>query len=113
MSEPSTLTPPPGRVRLEGEVTIYHAASQKALLIDALAGCGGTLELDLSDVTEIDTAGLQLLMLLKRTAVRQGQALRLIGCSPAVSEVLELVNVAGLFGGPLSVDGQAGDGSTP
>lgn len=113
MSEPNTITPRAGCVRLEGEVTIYHAAAQKELLLGALAGCGGTLELDLSAVTEIDTAGLQLLMLLKRTAVRQGHELRLIGHSPAVLEVFDLVNVAGTFGDPLLIDGQAPDGSTP
>ena len=113
MSGPGPTTAQAGRVLLDGEVTIYHAATQKELLLGALAGCGGTLEVDLSAVTEIDTAGLQLLMLLKRCAQRQGCELRLLGHSPAVLEVFELVNVAAVFGDPLLIDGQANDGSTP
>ena len=50
----------PTRLAILEELTIYHAMDQKQQLLDALAN-SQALELDLSQVAEIDTAGLQLL----------------------------------------------------
>jgi anti-anti-sigma regulatory factor len=61
-------------------------------------------EIDLSAVTEIDTAGVQLLMLAKRTALEAKRELRLVGHSAAVIEVFELLNVAAYFGDHLVMD---------
>jgi len=86
---------------LSGELTIFRAAELKGELLQALTDAGGALELDLSQVSELDTAGLQLLMLLKKTARQRGCELRLLAHSPAVLEVFELLNVAAYFGDPL------------
>lgn len=89
---------------LSGELTIFRAAELKDELLQALTRAGqtgGVLELDLSQVSELDTAGLQLLMLLKKTARPRGCELRLLAHSPAVLEVFELLNVAAYFGDPL------------
>ena len=87
-------------VRIDGELTIYQAAELKDALLAALAAAD-VLELDLSGVTELDTAGVQLLMVLKRAARAQGRTLRLLGHSPAVLEVFDLLNLGGWFGDPL------------
>lgn len=87
-------------LRLAGELTIYRAAELKDALLAPLAS-GVTLEIDLAGVTELDTAGLQLLMLAKKTAQAQGAALRLLGHSAAVVDVFELLGMAGWFGDPL------------
>lgn len=55
---------------LTEDLTIYHALEQKNALLAALAGTDD-LELDLMHVGEIDTAGLQLLILLKGSAARR------------------------------------------
>jgi len=88
---------------LDGELTIYRAAELKELLLNALAAGSGDLEVDLSGVSEFDSAGLQLLMLAKKTAQQRGRELRLAGHSPAVLEVFELLNVAAHFGDPLVI----------
>ena len=88
---------------LDGELTIYRAAELKELLLNALAAGSGDLEVDLSGVSEFDSAGLQLLMLAKHTARQRGRELRLTGHSPAVLEVFELLNVAAHFGDPLVI----------
>lgn len=94
------FAPSESALRIEGEMTIYRAHELKQLLMDALQPLAH-VEVDLSAVTEIDTAGLQLLVLAKRTSgQRQGQ-LRLVRHSPAVLEVFELLNVAAFFGDPL------------
>ena len=74
---------------IEGELTIYRALQLKAELLAALAG-GSELELDLSQVTEMDSAGVQLLLVALREASSAGKPLRVTGRSQAVAEVLHL-----------------------
>lgn len=87
------------RLNPEGEMTIYHAADLKPALLAALSQ-SDEIELDLSSVSELDTSGVQLLMLLKREAVAAGKALTLSRHSPAVLEVFELLGLSGWFGDP-------------
>ena len=95
---------------LDGELTIYRAAELKPVLLRALGAAEAGLEIDLSAVTELDTAGLQLLMLAKQQARALQRELRLVGHSPAVLEVFELLNVAAYFGDPLIVAAPAAGG---
>lgn len=81
---------------LDGELTIYRAAELKPLLLGALPGTG-PIELDLAKVSEVDTAGLQLLMLLRREALAQGRPLQLRTPSLAVAEAFELLDLAAWF----------------
>jgi anti-anti-sigma factor len=93
----------PCDLRLEGECSIYRADELKAALTDPLH-VGVRLVVDLSAVSELDTCGLQLLMLAKRTAKAVGAELQLSGHSPAVLEVFELLNMAAFFGDPLVIE---------
>ncbi len=95
---------------LDGELSIYRAAELKPVVLQALAKADAGLEIDLSAVTEFDTAGLQLLMLAKQQAQAVGKALHLVGHSPPVLEVFELLNVAAFFGDPLIVAAPAAGG---
>jgi anti-sigma B factor antagonist len=101
------VTHPATVLRLDGELTIYRAAELKTLLLEALEGAIA-LELELSGVTEIDSAGVQLLMLAKRHAQSLGRELRLAGHSAAVVEVFELFDLAAFFGDALVVPAHAG-----
>ena len=85
---------------IEGELTIYRAAELCAVLKDALSG-GGDLQLNLEAVTEMDSAGVQLLMAAAKTARAAGCELRLVGHSAAVVEVFETLNLAAYFNSPL------------
>lgn len=93
-------------LRIEGELTIYRAAELKPVVLDALARAPRT-EIDLSGVTEIDTAGVQILMLAKRAAVADGRELRLVSHSAAVVDALQLLDLAAYFGDPLVVPSAA------
>lgn len=84
------------------DLTVYHTLAQKNTLLDALKGAS-TLELDLAQVGEIDTAGLQLLLLVKREAARAGKEVRLTGHSPAVRELIEFAHLAAHFGDPMVI----------
>jgi len=84
------------------DLTIYHALEQKQLLLDALAATS-ELELNLAQVAEIDTAGLQLLVLLKKEAQRAGKQVRIVAHSQAVSSLIDFCNMAAEFGDPLVI----------
>jgi len=85
---------------LEGELTIYTAAEQKTRLFEALAK-SPELEIDLSQVSELDSAGLQLMILLKREAVAGEKHLKFTMHSRPVIDVLELTNLSAYFGDQL------------
>ncbi len=70
-------------VRVEGEMTIFCADALKPLLLAEPAPAA----LDLSEVTEIDTSGVQLLLLARRRGTQWQQA------SDAVRDVLELLHL--------------------
>ena len=77
---------------LTGELSIYQAQELKKTLLDAVQP-GATLALDLSGVTALDTAGVQLLLLAQRTAqARQGDV-RVTQPSAPVREVLALLRL--------------------
>ncbi|MBI3376558.1 MAG: STAS domain-containing protein [Betaproteobacteria bacterium] len=93
------------RIALEQDLTIYNAGAVKKLLLDALAA-NHMLEIDLSRVAEIDTAGIQLLILAKRESLRQKRSLRIVAHSPAVHDAIDFFDLASYFGDPLLIPAQ-------
>ncbi|MGQ5522708.1 STAS domain-containing protein [Chitinimonas sp. PSY-7] len=92
-------------LNLEGDFTIYEARQNKDHLLAALNEANG-LDIDLSGVSELDTAGIQILLLLKREAARQDKPLVFHGHSKAVLAVLDLYNMGGVFGDPVVLSGE-------
>ncbi len=90
------------RMAIAQDMTIYHAETLKDELLAGLNGAAA-VELDLSQVAEIDTSGIQLLMLVKRESQKQGKTLAIVAHSPAVQELLDFYNLAGFFGDPLVI----------
>jgi anti-sigma B factor antagonist len=94
---------PATTIAFDGELTIYRAAELGKSLEAALAALapGSALILDLAQVTEFDSAGVQLLMAAKKTALASQRSLCLVGHSPAVLEVFETLDLAAYFGDAL------------
>jgi anti-sigma B factor antagonist len=88
------------RIQVEGELSIYRAHELKQMFIAAVHSAPA-LEVDLARVTEVDSAGVQLLMLLQNMARECGCALRFSGHSAAVKEVFGLLNLGTYFADPL------------
>lgn len=82
------------RFALDGELTIYRAAELREALIAALPAAPASMVIDLAEVSEIDSAGVQLLMATQRAAAAIGVPLAFSDASPAVCEVLGLFNLS-------------------
>ena len=102
MSDFTHHAPKPGVLSLGGDFTLANAVAIKGVLLDAL-NQATRLEVDLLNVTKLDTAGVQLLLLLRREAVDRGISLKWLGYSLAVEEVLDLLDLAHLLGRPSAV----------
>jgi anti-sigma B factor antagonist len=90
----------PNRLCIDGEMTLPRALALRDLLLEALEKSISQLDVDLSGVRELDTAGVQVLLLAKRTALGCGKELRLAGQNDAVMDVLELLHLDSYFGEP-------------
>ena len=88
------------RIGIEGEMTIYAATQIKESLLSAMADCK-EIEMSLAQVSEIDSAGLQLLALVKREAADRGKPLHFVAHSKAVLDMLDMCNLVGVFGDPV------------
>lgn len=93
------------RIVIDGEMTIYNAMELKESLLPALEKYR-EIEVDLAGVSEIDTSGLQLLVLAKTVVLAYGKTLRITEHSPAVLEVLSLCDIEGFFGDPVVISSQ-------
>lgn len=82
--------------RVQGDMTIHRAAELKAALCAALDRSAG-LRLDLSGISDFDTAGLQILLLLNNQAQASGKTLRLDSLAAPVGEIFELLNLGRHF----------------
>jgi anti-sigma B factor antagonist len=87
-------------VAVNDEMSIYTAQEQKNVMSELLK-INKELHIDLSGVCEIDSAGLQLLLFLKREAVERDIKLSLVQHSQAVVEVIELLDLSNYFGDPI------------
>ena len=82
------------RVAISGELTIYQASEWVAQLQHALHRVN-TLTIDLAGVTEIDTAGVQVLALARREAALRKRTVIFDAHSLAVLEVFRLLGLDG------------------
>ena len=89
-----------GLIRVSGELTMHHAETIAPLLLASLPTDGSVAQLDLSDVSEIDTAGLQLLMAAHRETVNRFTSLTIVAASQAVRDTLELFRQDSLLAPP-------------
>jgi len=90
------------QLALEGELSIFTVALVKERLLAALNGADA-VEVDLSRINEIDSAGVQLLVAAKTEAQAQGKNLGLVHHAPVVLEILDLCDLSGYFGDPVLI----------
>ncbi len=84
-------------VTFEGEMTIYTAAELKEKFDEAIED-PLELEIDLAKVNEIDSAGIQLLMLAKKSRQAKQYGLHLVALSDDVHNAFEAMGLNCYFG---------------
>lgn len=78
--------------RLAGELTIYSVAEiRQRYAAEMLEKCPDCCEIDLAEVSEIDTAGLQLMLLAKR---KPGKTVGFCKHPEVVLRLIDLANLA-------------------
>ena len=83
-----------------GDLTIPAAQAQRELLLAALAEDGPELLLDLSQIESCDSAGVQLLVATRRSALAAGRSMRIVDTSATVREALKTYALDRLLLGP-------------
>ena len=78
-------------------MTIYTCGELKPRLLEELAAHPDATGLDLSRVIELDTAGLQLLLMARRYASEAGRELSVANPSHVVTDVLEVCRLQALL----------------
>ncbi|MCP4697467.1 MAG: STAS domain-containing protein [Gammaproteobacteria bacterium] len=91
-------------LQVAGELTLHNAVEFKAALLAALADCE-ELEIDLAEVSDMDSAGFQVLVLVKREALAQNKQCSLHSHSQVVIDVLDIYHMAAYFGDPVVLSG--------
>ncbi|MBV7296958.1 STAS domain-containing protein [Enterovibrio paralichthyis] len=85
---------------INDEMTIYTATAMKNELVDKLCHCH-EMEISLENVSEIDSAGVQILIALRQEAAQLKKEMRFVKHSAAVLDVFETLNLAAHFGDPI------------
>lgn len=96
------------RAFIDGEMTIYTANDLKEKL-DTVLDDSRELEIDLSKVNDIDSAGVQLLILAKKTRSQKQLALSLVKHSHVVLEIFETMGLVPYFADPVILQQTKGE----
>lgn len=95
------------RVRLGESLDIASAEEAKSRL-QQVSESAANLELDLSSLVDIDTAGIQLLLALRRTREKAGTPVRIVHPSPSVLDAFRLVGLERIFDASVAVSREGG-----
>jgi len=95
-SSPSVL------ISIDGEMSVFTIRDIATRLLEPLSN-GVGMEIDLTGVTEIDSAGLQLMIAVKKMASDHELPLRFVGHSSSVIRILDLCDLVGFFGDPVFI----------
>lgn len=83
------------KIMVEGEMNIYNTSEIKDRLLNTISEYSGecsSIDLDLFNVNEIDTSGVQLLIMLNNEAQRLNKGLN-ITINNTVRNVMKLLNI--------------------
>lgn len=82
---------------LDGELTIYNVSSAKSMLLDDIHNTIEPIALDLSNVIDIDTAGIQLLLFTKKIFSENNKHIYLSKSNDQVDTAFKIFDIAHHF----------------
>lgn len=88
------------KFKVPGDMTIYEGVANKNLFLGKLKK-HDTINVDLSNVSEIDSSGLQLMVSMKNDAIKENKMVNFQAHSQAVIELLDLFGMTSYFGDPI------------
>lgn len=84
-------------INMEGELTIYTVSQAKQALVEECEKLSDSVALDLKSLSEIDTAGLQLLLFFQKHLNGLGKKLHINKSNEQVDALLNQLDVAAYF----------------
>lgn len=94
------------QLQISGDMTIYEAAELQDLLKTTLAE-NDSVQVDLINVNEIDSSGVQLMVAAKKQAVIDNKNVQFVGHSQAVIGLLDLLDMTAYLGDPIVMESSA------
>lgn len=90
-------------LELSGELSIYAVSDLKKDLDSILSETTNEIHINLIQVSRIDTAGIQVLIALKKECIRNNRTIKIIDHSEPVIACIELYGLMGYFGDPIKL----------
>ncbi|MBV6752931.1 STAS domain-containing protein [Pseudomonas chlororaphis] len=87
----------PAQLHLKGDLTLYEVSMARDQLLGLLPLPAGPWQLDLGGLSELDSAGAQLLLAIQRALSSIDQPTTVSRVSPPVHELLTLLNLESLY----------------
>lgn len=92
------------QMSIEGELTISRSAELKELILPLITSHEEIeIEIDLSHVSEIDAAGVMLMISARLEARQNKKTLRFVGHSGQVTEAVDFCDLSTFFGDPIVI----------
>lgn len=88
---------------IPGDMTIYEAEELQAKFSEVV-DMNKSVSVNMANVAEMDSAGLQLMVSLKKTLDDKGKTLVFQNHSRAVIDLLDLMDMTTYFGDPIVLD---------
>jgi len=85
-------------LKLSGDLTIYQAAEAKSRMLDNAKGLDRKVLLNMEGIESLDSAGVQLLLMLKKVVSQNSGELNIVGISESAARVLQILSCAASFG---------------
>lgn len=87
---------------IRGDLNIYSAPDLVVQLRESF-NTVSKVALDLTGVSEVDTAGLQTLIAAKMESVKTHKTLKLLNHSPVMIKMIDLMGLVGFFGDKIKI----------
>ena len=83
--------------KISGELDVHHVKNLKAEVIESMTGSGWIYQLDMDEVTYLDSSGLGMLVYLKKEIVKKESELKIINLHEPVLNVFKLTKLDDFF----------------
>ena len=84
-------------IKVKGNCVIQELEPLQKIMLDTIESERSSVQIDLSEVEAIDTAGVQLLAVCRKSALEKGKTFRITSESEAVKEALKITGLESML----------------